>query len=201
MENQVKQQEINLLLKRVNNLEEIVGIQNEEEVEIKTPLFQKFQQIEENLNGKILRVQNKLDQRVRDIRKFIQKYEFDSTSVLMSSKSKAQVLLENQDEIINAVKNLEQIKSLQKFISFDPIQDINKKISDLRAFETMSMTEIEEQRIKQKSDEKKQLFETFLNQQNQTQNMIKLQNEIINSLNQKFLYLESLVTLMEQNNN
>jgi len=82
----------------------------------------------------------------------------------------------------NSFEQLEKINDMKKYLDFPPILNANKHLEELRPIDIKS-GDIIEQYVAQ--DEKLKL-------------LLELNNAYITSLNQRFIYLESVVTVLER---
>jgi len=77
---------------------------------------------------------------------------------------------------------LRKIDNLKKYLDFPPILEVGKKIAMLDPIDLKS----------------EDVLLQFTDQNENVRNLIQLNNQYINALNNRFLYLEALVTLLEK---
>jgi len=87
----------------------------------------------------------------------------------------------NEENIDNTIKDLEKLQELTKYLDFPPMVETNEK---LKVIEPIEME------FAEKSNQ-------YLTQDEKFKNVLEVYNQSIRDINLHFMYLESLVTQLE----
>jgi len=87
----------------------------------------------------------------------------------------------NEENIKNSIKELEKLKELTKYLDFPPMVETNEKLKVIEPIEI---------EFAEKSDE-------YLKQDEKFKNLLEVYNQGIRDLNTNFMYIESVVTQLE----
>ncbi|KAL4464441.1 hypothetical protein ABPG72_021775 [Tetrahymena utriculariae] len=206
------EKQFDVLLKRLNNLETLLGenlnIQSEQNGgEQINPLVDKLNKAELKLKDIISNVTNgatfvqgqntEISKSIQSINDFLRNSEMKYATAIIGSKNRADLLLRQEQEILQVVELLEQIEKNRKMICFDPILQVEEKMKMVEAFEFMSEISSQGGPLKVNKTSDQTVAETYIQQNEDIEQLIKDQADIIDTINKKFLYFDAVLTQLE----
>ncbi|KAL4438767.1 hypothetical protein ABPG74_013440 [Tetrahymena malaccensis] len=206
------EKQIDVLQKRLNNLETILGenlnIQSDQNGgELINPLVDKLNKAELKLKDVISNVINgatfvqgqntEVSKSIQNINDFLRNSEMKYATAIIGSKNRADLLLRQEQEILQVVELLEQIDKNRKMISFDPILQVEEKKKMVESFEYMSEISSQGGPLKVNKASDQTVAETYIQQNEDIEQLIKDQADIIDTINKKFLYFDAVLAQLE----